>query len=184
MISDICSEGELNKSVSMQRWLFCLPLSLSIYEWMIDSCILHLQTMDEGTPHYIKQNAWYIVSDIKVTSYQYKDHLGKDKTVSWPSYLYARNPHTRKSRILKRGLDESCCIMLTCITMTHMGVMAFPITHNPTVFFNSLLDLATANPPKLCIYGYLCQESTGHRGIPLTIDQLCGKCFRVMTSSC
>ena len=34
--------------------------------------------------------------NIKVTSFQYRDSHYKDKTVSWPSYLYNGNHHTRK----------------------------------------------------------------------------------------
>ena len=33
---------------------------------------------------------------IKMPSYQYRDPHVKDKTVSWPSYLYHGNPHTPK----------------------------------------------------------------------------------------
>ena len=65
---------------------------------------------------------------IKMSSYQYRDHHVKDKTVSRPSYLWHGNPHTRKTVFILRQALVAFDIQMSSSDFNNLSMIGYRLS--------------------------------------------------------
>ena len=122
-----------DSSVFSSHWEACIEMEMSCWRNFLPSCIGSYQNykfrcnrwsffndipvlVHPVLTHYPLQNlassamrssiCWGC-HNVKMASYQYKDSHHKDKTVSWPSYLYHVNPIPGKTVFILKHVTEA-----------------------------------------------------------------------------